>query len=93
MGTMLQKVEIPAPGQSDFGSCRVTLQNQIAEWDLHYAVLVQPYGTAEAYVNHTITDQRADYVEWSWAVWNGSDWVSPPRKLGFSMVIVDIYQA
>ena len=54
--------------------------------------LAQLYGTADAYVNH-ITDQRADYVEWSWAVWNGSDWVSPPRKLGFSMVIVDIYQA
>lgn len=92
-GHNVAKVEIPAPGKSGYGTCRVTLQNQIPEWDLHYAVLVQPYSTANAYVNHTITDQQADYVEWAWAVWDGNDWVPPPLKLGFSMVIVDIYQA
>ena len=36
-GHNVAKVEIPAPGQSIL-PCRVTLQNQIAEWDLHYAV-------------------------------------------------------
>ena len=92
-GHNIASVQIPAPGGSGYGSCRVTFKDSLVDdWDHHYAVLVQAYGTANASAFATITDQRADYVEWSWVVWDGQNMVSPPVPLGFSMIVVDIFQ-
>ena len=93
-GHNIAKVEIPAPGQSDFGSCRVTFENQIPDFDLHYAVIVQPYGTPQVnnHVIATVNDQRAEYVEWAWGYWNGSNWTTPPAAPGFSLIVVDYEQ-
>ena len=92
-GHNIASVEIPAPGKTGLGTCRVTFNDNLEDdFDHHYSVLVQPYATAEAHAIATINDQRANYVEWSWVVWDGNNWVSPPRKLGFSMIVVDIFQ-
>ena len=93
-GHNIAKVEIPAPGQSDFGSCRVTFENQIPDFDLHYAVIVQPYGTPQVnnHVIATVNNQQADWVEWAWGYWNGSSWTTPPAAPGFSLIVVDYEQ-
>lgn len=96
-GHNIAKVEIPAPGQggSPYGSCRVTFANQIPEFDLHYAVLVQPYATAanNTHVIATINDQRAEYVEWAWAIADGTgNWTAPNGPPAFSMIVVDFEQ-
>ena len=94
-------VEIPAPradGQppvgGDFGSCRVTFRKAIPEFDRHFSCLVQPYATTNQHVIATITDQRDEYVEWTWLVYDGTDntWKLPSGKIGFSFMAVDYEQ-
>ncbi len=89
-------VEIPAPNApvgGDFGSCRVTFQKAIPEFDMHFSVLVQPYATSNRHVIATITDQRDEYVEWTWLEWDGSTWKLPQQKIGFSFMAVDYEQS
>jgi len=74
------------------GACQVRFENQIPEFDHHYAVVIQPYATGSKHVIATVTDQRANGVEWTWMEWNGSQWVTPAVKLGFSLIVVDMVQ-
>ena len=70
-GHNIASVQIPAPGRSGYDSCRVTFNSNLEDdFDHHYAVLVQPYANANTYAVASISDQRADYVEWSWGVWD-----------------------
>lgn len=95
-GHNIASVEIPAPGQQNgtFGSCRVTFANQIPEFDLHYAVIVQPYATSanNTHVIATINNQQDTYVEWAWAVLENGTWQAPSGPPAFSMIVVDYEQ-
>jgi hypothetical protein len=88
-------VEIPAPieGASGFGSCRVTFQRPVPEFDQHFAVLIQPYATNNRHVIATVTNQQPEYVEWTWLEWDGATWKEPAGKIGFSFMAVDIEQS
>lgn len=94
----VMSVEIPSPAQGavggDFGSCRVTFQKPIPEFDRHYTCLIQPYATTNQHVIATVTDQQDEYVEWTWLVYDGTDntWKLPSGKIGFSFIAVDYEQ-
>lgn len=93
-------VEIPAPTDDGsppaggpYGSCRVTFQKAIPEFDRHFACLVQPYATNNRHVIATITNQQDEYVEWTWLEWDGATWRLPQGRIGFSFMAVDYEQS
>ena len=90
----VDKVECPAPGKSGYGTCRVTFKDQIPDFDLHYSVIVQPYGSP-ALNNHiiaTVNYQDSGFVEWAYGYWNGSSWSIPGAVPSFAMICVDYQQ-
>lgn len=95
-GHNISKVEMPAPGQggSPYGSCRVTFANQIPDFDLHYAVIIQPYATSinNTQVIATVNNQQANYVEFAWATLVNGNWAAPSGPPAFSLIVVDYEQ-
>jgi hypothetical protein len=89
------KVEVPAPLDTApgglFGSCRVTFEKPVPDFDRHYTCLIQPYATTDQHVIATVTDQQDDFVEWTWLVYDGpsNTWKVPTAKIGFSFMAVD----
>ena len=75
------------------GGCAVYFEDDLLDdFDHHYAVVIQPYATGYRHVIATVTDQRKNGVEWTWMEWDGSQWVEPAVRLGFSMIVVDMVQ-
>ena len=88
------KVEIPVPDQTGFGSCRVTFDKPIPNFDRHFSVIIQPYATTHQHVIATVTNQQNDFVEWTWLVYDMQEniWKVPDDKIGFSFMAVDYEQ-
>ena len=81
---------------SGWGMCRVYFENLIPEFDLHYAVLIQPYATPQvnSHVIATVNWQAANFVQWAcgYLVNGGEKFQKPPAPPAFSLLIVDAYQ-
>lgn len=90
----VSKVEIPAPNQPGFGSCRLTFAKPIPNFDRHFSVIIQPYATLNQHVIATVTNQENDFVEWTWLVYDAqaNTWKAPGDKIGFSFMAVDYEQ-
>ena len=86
-------VQCPAPNRpGQFGTCRVTFKDLIPSFDMHYAVIIQPYATNGRHVVMSVTDQRSDWIEFVITAYTGSRWESPSSPTGFSLVAVDMQQ-
>jgi hypothetical protein len=79
-----------------WGQCRVYFENLIPEFDIHYAILVQPYATSSvnSHVIATVNWQDAAFVQWAWGYLTnvGETFVRPPGPPAFSMLVVDAEQ-
>ena len=79
-----------------WGHCRVYFENLIPEFDLHYAILIQPYASSSvnSHVIATVNWQDAGFVQWAWGYLTdqGEKFVKPPGPPAFSMLVVDAYQ-
>jgi hypothetical protein len=82
--------------ENGWGQCRVYFENLIPDFDIHYAVLVQPYATSEvnSHVIATVNWQDSTFVQWAWGylINKGEQFVRPPNPPAFSMLVVDAYQ-
>lgn len=86
-------IHCPVPDgrpKDNYGSVRVTFKNLPADFDLDYIALIQPYATNARHCIATVTDQRSNYIEWTQLEWDGTQWVSPLKPIGFSFVMMDI---
>jgi hypothetical protein len=81
---------------SGWGQCRVYFENLIPDFDIHYAILIQPYATSSvnSHVIATVNWQDSTFVQWAWGYLTnkGEQFIRPPNPPAFSMLVVDAYQ-
>jgi hypothetical protein len=61
-------------------------------FDHHYAVQATPIASNQRPVTLQVTDQRADWIAFTAAEWNGVNMDSPVKPIGFYMTMVDMIQ-
>lgn len=71
---------------------RVSFKQPTDGFDHHYAVQITPIAQNAKPLTVQVTDQRADYVEFTMAEWNGVGLGAPIAPVGFYLTMVDMIQ-
>ena len=61
-------------------------------FDHHYSVQITPISTTQRPVTCQVTDQRAEWVAFTVAEWDGNNMAAPQDNIGFYMTMVDMIQ-
>lgn len=61
-------------------------------FDHHYSVQITPVATTQRPVTCQVTDQRAEWIAFTTAEWNGYEMGAPMEPIGFYMTMVDMIQ-
>jgi hypothetical protein len=74
------------------GGYKVFFKQPTDGFDHHYAVQATPIATNARPVMIQVTDQRADWVAFTCAEWDGGQMGAPVSPVGFYMTMVDMIQ-
>lgn len=91
-GTIMYGHNIKSVSQYGSIGVRVDFFQPTDGFDHHYSVQITPIAQNGHPLCAQVTDQRADYVEFTMAEWNGTGLGAPVAPTGFYLTMVDMIQ-